>query len=108
MHPLNPPEGGAGNAYRTSLRELASRPHVFVKISQVLRRVDGRVPEDLSFYRSRLDELFGIFGEDRVLYGSDWPNSDQWAPYPKILNVVREYFTAKGRAVAEKYFWRNS
>jgi L-fuconolactonase len=105
---LNPPEGGASSAYRTSLRELASRPRVFVKISQVLRRVDGRVPEDLGFYRSRLDELFGIFGEDRVLYGSDWPNSDQWAPYPKILNVVREYFTARGRTVAEKYFWKNS
>jgi hypothetical protein len=22
--------------------------------------------------------------------------------------VVQEYFTAKGRAVAEKYFWKNS
>ena len=92
----------------SNVAELAKRPRVFVKVSQVLRRVDGRVPEDLAFYRAHLDEIFGLFGEDRVLYGSDWPNSDQWAPYPKILNVVREYFTAKGRAVAEKYFWRNS
>ncbi|HEV2446645.1 MAG TPA: amidohydrolase family protein [Candidatus Sulfopaludibacter sp.] len=93
---------------RSNVGELAKRPQVFVKVSQVLRRVDGRVPEDLAFYRDRLDEIFGLFGEDRVLYGSDWPNSDQWAPYPKILNVVREYFMAKGLAVAEKYFWRNS
>jgi L-fuconolactonase len=90
------------------LRELGKRPQVYVKISQVLRRVDGRVPENLEFYRSRLDELFGIFGEDRVIYGSDWPNSDQWAPYPKVFNVVHEYFTAKGRTIAEKYFWKNS
>jgi predicted TIM-barrel fold metal-dependent hydrolase len=90
------------------LHELAKRPQVYVKISQVLRRVDGRVPENLEFYRSRLDEIFGIFGEDRVVYGSDWPNSDRWAPYPTVFNVVREYFTAKGRAIAEKYFWKNS
>ena len=50
-----------------------------------MRRVDGKVIEDLAFYRARLDELYGIFGEDRVLFGSDWPNSDQWAPYPKVL-----------------------
>ncbi|MCC6859158.1 MAG: amidohydrolase family protein [Bryobacterales bacterium] len=90
------------------LRALAERPRVWVKVSQVLRRVDGRVPLDVDFYRPRLDEVFGIFGPDRVLYGSDWPNSDQWASYPQVLNVVSAYFKAKGPEIAEKYFWRNS
>ena len=106
---LNPPADTAGlNRYRGFLHELSKRPRVFVKISQVLRRVDGKVPEDLSFYRSRIDEVFAAFGEDRVMFGSDWPNSDQWAPYPKIFGVVHDYFTAKGRPIAEKYFWKNS
>ena len=65
---LTLPEDSAGRAaYRANLRELGKRPQVYVKISQVLRRVDGRVPEDLAFYRSTLDELWGIFGEDRLL-----------------------------------------
>jgi len=106
---LTPPaEPGARRAYEANLRELGKRPQVYVKISEVLRRVDGRVPEDLKFYKPRLDELFGIFGEDRVIYGSDWPNSDTWGPYPLVLKMVREYFTAKGPAVAEKFFWKNS
>ncbi len=106
---LDPPtEPAALRAYHSDLRQLGHRPQVFVKISEVLRRVDGRVPLDLNFYRSRLDELFDIFGEDRLLYGSDWPNSDHWATYPQVLGVVREYFTAKGQVVAEKYFWKNS
>jgi predicted TIM-barrel fold metal-dependent hydrolase len=106
---LNPPtDPPARDAYLSDLRELSKRPQVFVKLSEVLRRVDGRVPEDLEFYRGRLDELCSVFGEDRVLYGSDWPNSDQWAPYPKHFAVVREYFAQKGRTAAEKYFWRNS
>ena len=106
---LQPPDDAAARrAYEASLRELGKRPQVYVKVSEVLRRVDGRVPTDLNFYRSRLDELYGIFGEDRLVYGSDWPNSDQWGEYPQVLSVVREYFTAKGPAVAEKYFWKNS
>jgi L-fuconolactonase len=101
------PQMDPGSA-RESLRELAKRPQVYMKGSSVLRRVEGRVPEDLGFYRGRLDELFGLFGEDRIVYGSDWPNSDNWGEYPLVLRIVREYFTAKGRATAEKYFWRNS
>jgi L-fuconolactonase len=106
---LNPPaDPAARDAYQANLRELGKRPQVYVKVSEVLRRVDGRVPEDLDFYRSRLEEIWSIFGEDRLLFGSDWPNSDQWAPFPKVLNVVREFFLGKGRAAAEKYFWKNS
>lgn len=91
-----------------SLRELARRPLVYVKLSSVLRRVNGRVPEDLAFYRDRLDSLFDLFGQDRVVYGSDWPNCDNWAPYPVVLKIVRDYFRAKARRTAENYFWRNS
>jgi predicted TIM-barrel fold metal-dependent hydrolase len=93
---------------RGDLRELAARPQVFVKISQVLRRADGRVPLDLAFYRDRIDEVFSLFGEDHVLYGSDWPNSDNWAPYSDVFNLVRTYFAGKSAAVRDKYFYRNS
>lgn len=104
-----PPSDAAGlKVYNANLRELGKRPQVYVKLSEVFRRIDGKVVEDAAFYRGRLDELYGIFGEDRVLYGSDWPNSDQWAPYPKVLGLVRDYFSGKSVAAQEKYFWRNS
>jgi L-fuconolactonase len=103
-----PSEAAALKAYNADLQELGKRPQVYVKISEVLRRVDGKIPRELNFYRARLDELFAIFGQDRVLFGSDWPNSDQWLPFEAELGLVREYFTGKGRAVAEKYFWKNS
>jgi len=106
---LDPPvEPAAHRAYQSDLQELGKRPQVYVKISEVLRRVDGRVPTDLNFYRPRLDELWHIFGEDRLLYGSDWPNSDQWGTYAQVLTIVREYVTSKDREAAEKYFWKNS
>ena len=95
-------------AYRTDLRELGKRPQVFAKVSEVLQHVEGRVPLDVGFYRDRLDQMWETFGEDRLLFGSDWPNSDKWAPYGKVLAIVKEYLAAKGQSAAEKFFWKNS
>lgn len=105
---VKPTAADALKAYEGDLRELGKRKQVFVKVSGVVRRVNGRIEEDPAFYKSSIDELFDIFGEDRLIYGSDWPNSDQWAEYPVELKIVRAYFMAKGQAVAEKYFWKNS
>ena len=96
------------SALQADLRELGKRPQIYAKVSEVLRRVDARVPDDLNFYRATLDELWETFGPDRLMYGSDWPNSDLWGEYPQVMKVVREYFADKGAAVAEKVFWKNS
>lgn len=106
---LEPPkEPAALRQYEATLRELAKRPQITVKVSAVLRRVDGKVPTDLAFYKPRLDQIFDIFGEDRLIFGSDWPNSDNVGAYHEVFTIVRDYFTAKGPVAAEKYFWRNS
>jgi predicted TIM-barrel fold metal-dependent hydrolase len=89
-------------------REFRQRSQIYVKLSEVFRRVDDKIPTDLSFYSEKLDEIYGVFGEDRVLYGSDWPNSDNWKPYGDVLRLVQDYFRTKSSAAAEKYFWRNS
>ncbi len=64
--------------------------------------------EDADYYRPKLDELWGIFGADRLIYGSNWPVSDKVGPFQVVFNVVREYFAAKGEDASEKYFWKNS
>jgi L-fuconolactonase len=103
-----PAQAPASGAYKAAMRELGQRPKVYVKVSEVLRRVNGRMRVDLPFYRERLDEIWDTFGPDRLLYGSDWPNSDQWAPLPVGFALVREYFAGKGKEASEKYFWKNS
>ena len=92
----------------TLLPELRGRPDVFAKVSNVPRNVAGRVPVDDAFYRPALDEVYGIFGPDRVLYGSNWPVSDRIAPFEVALGIVRGYFGGKGPDVAAKYFHHNA
>jgi len=103
-----PPEDPAQKDARNALHELGKRPQVYAKVSGVLRRVDGRVPDDVDFYRSMLDELWQVFGDDRVVYGSNWPVSDLLAPYSAVFKVVSEYVAGKGQEATDKYFWKNS
>src|SRR5438045_4208698 len=69
------PTAETRHAYDEALDQLRHRPHVFVKLSAVIHRVNGRVSTELASYRDRLEQLIGTFGEDRILFGSDWPNS---------------------------------
>jgi predicted TIM-barrel fold metal-dependent hydrolase len=103
-----PTEPAARASYDASMKAFRDRPQIYVKVSEVLRRVDGNIPTDVEFYRPRLDEILDVFGIDRVLYGSDWPNGDQWLPVPVGFKIVQDYFMGKGQPAAEKYFWRNS
>jgi predicted TIM-barrel fold metal-dependent hydrolase len=95
-------------AVEGTLRELAKRKQVYVKLSEVLRMVDGKASTDPALYKPTLDYLFEIFGENQVVFGSDWPNQIAADNLPAIVKIVQDYFSTKGRAVAEKYFWRNS
>jgi L-fucono-1,5-lactonase len=95
-------------AYGKVLSELRQRENVCAKLSAVIHRVNGKVATNIASHRDRLDLLMDLFGEDRVLFGSDWPNSDGVASLDEVVNIVREYFSTKPRSVAEKYFWKNS
>lgn len=94
--------------YEAVLTEIRQRPNIFVKLSEVLHRVHDAVALELAAHRARLDYLLSIFGEDRVLFCSDYPNFVGTATIGQVTSLVKEYFAAKPRAVAEKFFWKNS
>src|SRR5207247_1039147 len=74
--PFDPPADAADRAaYQGALLGLSKWAQVYAKVSNVPRRSGDRVTEDASFYRPALDELWEIFGEDRLIYGSNWPVS---------------------------------
>jgi L-fuconolactonase len=48
------------------------------------------------------------FGEDRLLFGSDWPNWDTQASLGESVRVMRAYVSRKSRVAALKFFAENA
>jgi L-fuconolactonase len=97
--------------WKDNVAEIALRPDVFMKVSGLPEQVlgeAGKSPTDTEYYLPVLDHLWDHFGEDRLIYGSNWPVSDRGAPYEALYKIVHEYFSGKGHEAAEKYFWKNS
>ncbi len=104
-----PPEDiDSRNKYLDDLRALSKRSNLFVKGSEILRRIDNTVSKDLSTYRPWLDQIWEIFGEDRMLFGSDWPNSDSLASFADTFSIAQQFIHSRGKVAAEKYLWKNS
>jgi L-fuconolactonase len=112
-----PDQPAARARYQQGLRELGKRPQVYVKVSEIFQRVNergrrvesgGRIPRELSFYRPRLDEICETFGPDRLLFASDWTNSEPMGTFGETLGLVQQYFKQKGPEAVEKFFWKNS
>ena len=102
------PDGQA--AYEAVIKEMAARPNIFVKLTEVYHpRLDNKqVVADYMPLRDRLEYLYGMFGEDRVMFGTDYPNSYGVATISEQAGLVKKFFSTKTRAQAEKYFWRNA
>ena len=97
------------SAYEAVVKEMAARPNIFVKLTEVYHPLpDGTVRMDYEPLRARLEYLYNIFGEDRVMFGTDYPNSYGVATIPQEVSLMKRFFATKSREQAEKYFWKNS
>jgi L-fucono-1,5-lactonase len=93
------------------MHSAAGQRNVFCKVSGLVEgsgAVEGKAPTAAEFYQPVLDAVWNAFGEDRLIYGSNWPVSERFASYATVQRIVSDYFRAKGKAASEKYFWRNA
>lgn len=89
------------------MRALSQSPNVYFKVSGLVEgtgREDGTAPKDVEFYRPVLDVMGNLFGPRRLIYGSNWPVSERFAPLSVVQTVVAEYFSAFGRRAEEQVF----
>ena len=73
--------------WRTHIKELAALPNVWCKLSGLITEADHRnwTREQLRPY---LDHVIERFGFDRVMFGSDWPVSEQTHRYAQWVEIV--------------------
>ncbi|QIF04241.1 amidohydrolase family protein [Roseimicrobium sp. ORNL1] len=97
--------------WKEGIKRASENLNVYCKVSALVEQTKaeyGKAPKDTAYYLPILDHLWECFGEDRLIYGSNWPVSDKGAGYDVVFRIVKEYFTSKGEDAARKYFYRNS
>jgi|TARA_B100000959_G_scaffold260777_1_gene297629 L-fuconolactonase len=92
-----------------AVQKVARNPNVHCKISGLFQQSHRQPsPKNLSFYKPELDVLWGGFGEDRLIYGSNWPVTMRGGTYGEYLAVVKGFFADKSRTAQEKFFFKNA
>lgn len=100
--------------WRATIRELASQPNVFCKVSAFMEQTAaaaakwGGAPRETEYYAPVIEHCWQCFGPDRLIYASNWPVSDKGGTYADQFRIVSEFFSAKGADACEKLFWKNS
>ncbi|MBI1927366.1 amidohydrolase family protein [Candidatus Poribacteria bacterium] len=96
-------------AWVEGMQMAATHPNVYCKVSGLVETTqDHPAPADVGYYTPTLDVLWDAFGENRLVYGSNWPVSERFADYATVQRIVTAYFVSKGAEAAEKYFWKNA
>ena len=92
--------------WQAGIQAAAKHSNVFCKISALVEgaaRDGATAPVDLAFYKPYIDVVWNAFGDDRVIYGSNWPVSDQAANYETLQRIVMEYASEKGDDAVRKF-----
>jgi len=101
-----PPE-----AWLRGMKEAAANENVYCKVSALVEGAlprERKAPTDAGFYRPVLDALWATFGQDRLMYGSNWPVSDTRASYATVFAIVRDHVAPRGKDAARQFFSGNA
>jgi L-fuconolactonase len=107
-HLAKPPiKSGEVDFWARGIRELASFPNVYAKVSGLVTEADWQAwtPEDIRPY---LDVAFECFGPSRLMIGSDWPVCTVAASYERTLNLVKDYLSKYAPAEREAVLGNNA
>ena len=91
--------GPPPSEWEQRMREVGRHARVYAKVSGLVEgtgRTDGTAPREVGFYRPVLDVMWEAFGPQRLLYGSNWPVSERFAPLATVQGIVQDYVRERG------------
>ena len=89
------------------IRELAKFKNVWCKVSGMVTEAKWNQWKQSDF-RPYLDVVFEAFGEDRLMFGSDWPVCLIAGSYEDVLGIVRDYIQPLPEASRQKILGDNA
>ncbi len=106
------PDFGVDPSWRASLELASAQPNVYLKISDTGRWNSGSVADswstpfasetDPAKYSAAFEVVWSLFGEDRLVFGSNWPVSNVAGDFSTEINVLETFLAGKGAQARNK------
>lgn len=95
-----------GPGWREAMGELADKPNTICKISGIVARAkESWTPDDLA---PTVNACIDAFGEDRVVFGGDWPVCTLGASFAQWADALRGIISVRPEAVQRKLLHDNA
>ena len=88
------------------LEQVAAQPNTVCKISGIIARAEAGW--SLETLAPTLEACLGTFGEDRVIFGGDWPVCTLGAPLQDWVTALRTHLQRYPVSFQEKLFYQNA
>jgi predicted TIM-barrel fold metal-dependent hydrolase len=98
-------------AWTEGMQAAAKHPLVFCKVSALVEgasQPDKPSPTDVAFYKPVLDHAWKTFGENRLIYGSNWPVSERYGSLAVVQQIVTDYVADMKEEARRKFFAGNA
>ncbi|WP_162339444.1 amidohydrolase family protein [Cyclobacterium salsum] len=95
------------SSWKDKITELGRYPQVSCKVSGMVTEADWQNWEKSDFY-PYLDVVMEAFGEDRILFGSDWPVCTLAASYGEVCGILESYLQGKPEGLQHNVWYENA
>ena len=83
--------------WKAAMERAAVNGNVYCKVSGIFQRAGVKpTPKEKWFYSPVFKVVFDAFGENRIVYGSNWPVTDRGGSYSEQLSIIHDYFNSLG------------
>ena len=99
--------GQVDEAWLKAVKDCAAFPNVSMKMSSILnfagtKPFEETAPSEMEYYLPVLDPCFDAFGEDRIIFATNWGVAAHFGEIDDVVRIVKEYLSTKGEAAVQK------
>lgn len=97
-----------------AIAEASHQQGMVLKLSGLMEQSDGsraaygQAPRDPDVYKPILEHCWNCFGQQRLLFASNWPACEIGGSYADWLAIVEPFFRARGEQACARYFRSNA
>jgi predicted TIM-barrel fold metal-dependent hydrolase len=102
--------------WMADITDLAKNPNIYIKMSAFFDAANATgdeskpwtAPKDMASYKPVFDALWAAFGEDRLIWGSNWPVALLAGTLAEEVKIAEDYLATKTPAQRDKVMYKNA